>query len=812
MPATIRVAIRMLARTPGLTLSAIALLAIGLGGGTLLFSAFEAVWLRPLPVRQPEQLVRMVQYVPRIGTRSYFTYRYYRALREHSTTLSAAFGELEWTVAMSLPAPAEQVRVRLATPEFFEELGARALYGRVLSPRDSNAVVLSYGFWERRFHADPRAVGQTITLHGYPFTIAGVMPREFNGLSADNTPEVRASIGAVDQLARGEGPNSVLAHTHLDEFQLDLAGRLKPGVTREQAQAECVALWRAIVQTEPGAEVELRRGMSLAPLERGVSIVRDKFGDAVRLLAAAAGLLLLLVCANVAGLMLAGAAARRSEIAVRLALGATRARLARQMLTESLLLVAAGAAGGWLLAWLLAPMLVHSLPPVRDLATTPLVLALDFRPDARVMLAAFAAAALTAVLVGLAPALAASRTNLDTVLRGVRASHAWRGRKALVVIQVALCTVLVAGAGLLVRTLRELRAVDAGFDTAHVATFTTDPGLMGYTPAQSRALWVNLCARVRDLPGVENASAAARPLMRGSGFKTTVAPAGQTPEAADFLNTSTNSVTPEYFDSMGMRLVRGRGFRASDIGASKPAPAVVNEAFVRRFFPDTDPVGQFFGNTASTAAKPDRVIVGVVKDAKYRGLREPMTPTFYSAADSGFSVLSVRTHNAPEAVIEPERKALASLDPALPFTEIHTLAQEVDASVAPERLTATLAALFGGFAALLSATGIYGLLAFAVEQRRREIGIRMALGAQPVQIGALLGWQTAAMVGSGLAAGLAATLLLAGSLRALLYGIAPSDPASLAAAAALMAAVAAAATAIPARRATRVEPSSALRE
>jgi predicted permease len=808
----LRIAARMLAKTPGLTLSAIMLLAIGIGGGTLLFSAFEAVWLRPLPVRHPEQLVRMVQDLPRLGKRSYFSYRYYRTLKERSTTLSAVFGEAEWYVAMNQPAPAIQLRVHVVTPEFFSELGAQPLYGRLLTPADTDAVVLSHGFWERRFHSDRAAVGRTITLHGFPFTIVGVMPPEFNGTSADNTPEVRAPVGGIMHLARYEGPNSVQPQIDLDEYQLDLAGRLKPGVTLQQAEAECQALWRAMVEKKRDAEMQLQRGMSLDPLERGVSIVRDKFGEAVRLVAGASGLLLLLVCANVAGLMLAGTAARRSEIAIRLALGATRARLARQMLTESLLLVAAGTVCGWALAWICAPLLVRSLPSVRDLATTPLSIALDFHPDARVMLAAFAAAALTAILVGIVPAIAASRTNLDAVLRGVRASQAWGGRKALVVAQVAICTVLVAGAGLLVRTLRELQSVEAGVDTAHVVTFTTDPELMGYLPPQTLALWINLEARVKELPGVVAVAESARPLMRGSGIKTTVAHAGVTPGASDFLNCSVHSVTPGYFDTMGIRLVHGRGFRTSDIDASKPIPSIVNEAFVRRFFPNMDPLGQLFGNSLTTAAPPDRVIIGVVSDAKYRGLREPMTPTFYTTARSGFSVLAVRTHRSPEALIGPVRKALAALDPALPFTEIHTLAEEVDSSVAPERLTATLASIFGGFASFLAAAGIYGLLAFAVEQRRREIGIRMALGAQPRQIGGMLGRQTAILLGAGLVLGLGATLLLAGSMRALLYGIAPTDPLSMVAAALLMAAVATAATLVPARRATRVQPAVALRE
>jgi predicted permease len=802
---TLRIAARMLSKTPGLTGSAIALLAVGIGGSTVLFSAFETVWLRRLPVSHPEQLVRMAQHTPQLGARSVFAYPYYRMLVEHSTTLSAAFGETEWTVALTQPLPAEQVRVRLVTPEFFRELDAHALYGRVLAPDDVDAVVVSYGFWRRRFHADPATVGRKITLHGNRFTIAGVMPREFNGISADNSPEIRAPLGALRQLSRTQ-------EALVKDVGLDLAGRMKPGVTLAQAQAECVAMWRASLEHDPDAAIELKRGMVLDLMEHGLSVVRDKFGDTVRLLAGASGALLLLVCANVAGLLLAGAAARRGEIAVRMALGATRRRLVQQMMTESLLVVAVASAAGWMLAWLAAPLATWALPPIRDLATTPLEIALDFRPDARVMLAALAAAGLMAILVGMAPALSASRTNLDAVLRGARASQAWGGRATLVVIQIALCTLLVAGASLLVRTLAELRAVDPGFDAAHVATFTTDPGLAGYTPERARTLWRTLAARVGDLPGVETVAAAARPLMRGSGYKTTVARAGETPAASEFLNTSMNSISPGYFDAMGMRLVRGRALQAGDIEAQKPIPAVVNEAFVRRFYPDTEPLGQLFGNGYAGPVAPSRVIVGVVRDAKYRGLREPMTPTFYWASDGGFSVLCVRTKGSPVAAIEPVRRVLAALDPALPFTEVHVMSEEVETSIAAERLMAALGAWFGGFAVFLAAAGIYGLLAFAVEQRRREIGIRMALGARPGQIGALLGRQTALLTAVGVATGLGATLLTAGWIRTVLYEIAPADPVSLALAAAMMAAVAAAATLVPARRATRVQPASALRQ
>src|SRR5579871_752650 len=507
----LRIAARMLAKRPGFTVVTASLLAIGIGASSLMFSAFESVWLRPLPVRHPEHLVRLVQRIPQLGTRSYFFYTFYQALRAHSTTLSGVFGENEALVPLNEPLPSEQIRVHLATPEFFQELGVAALYGRALSPDDAKdepgdiPAVLSFGFWQRRFQSDPAVLGRTIAMHGHRFTVVGVMPREFNGISVDNAPDVRVPLRALSLLANSE------RQAKLDEVTLDLGARLRPGVTIERAHDESLAIWRTAVEEWYGrqkdygpryAQQELSRGMEFDPLEHGVSVLRDKFGSVLQLVMISVGLLLLMVCANVAGLLLAGAAARCGEVAVRLALGASRLRLVRQMLVESLLLTAMGAAGGWLLAWISAPLLIRALPPVRDLATAPMTLSLDLRPDARVILVSLAAALLTSVLFGLAPALSASRISLDSVLRGIRAAQGWSGRRALVIFQVALCTLLLAGAGLLVRTFEQLRNLDPGFDSEHVVTFTAYPDLSAYSEEQSRNFWSALQSRVRDIPGV----------------------------------------------------------------------------------------------------------------------------------------------------------------------------------------------------------------------------------------------------------------------------------------------------------------------
>jgi predicted permease len=814
----LRYAARMLAKTPGFTLVAVALLGAGIGANAVIFSALDAVLLRPLPVKHPEELVRMVQRSPQLGTRSSFEYPFYEALRDHSTTLAAVFGEEELWVALNEPRPAEQIRLSLVTPEYFDVLGVPAHIGRTLAPDDAkeNAglipAVLSYGFWRRRFDGDPGTIGGTLTLHGHKFAIVGVMPREFNGTSLDTSPDVRLPVRAAPLLLDANRPATLA-----ELVNLSVAGRLKPGVTRFQAKAECFSLWRAAAEAawkeHPDIlDAELRRGMDVDPLDHGTSILRDKFGNALQLLIASVGLLLLMVCANLAGLLLARSTARNEEIALRLALGATRARLVRQMLTESALLAGLGSAAGLVLALVSTPLLVRALPPMRDLYTARVAISLNIGVDRRVLLFSFAISAITVLLFGLAPAIGASRANLDSVLRGTRAAGGWRGRQALIVLQIALCTVLLAGAGLLARTLEQLRRVDPGFDAGHLITFTTVPSLAGYTVEQAKSLRLALTDKVRQIPGVLSVAIAGRGLMRGSGIITTVTPAGQQPGPGDFLNTSINSVTPGYFETMGMRIVAGRDLTPADERNHKPPlSVVVNQAFVQHFFFGQDPIGRRFGSGNTPEANE---IVGVVSDAKYRSLREPMRPIYYNVwqdqSDQSMQ-LEIRTRTRPQSLVEPVRQALAALDPDLPFTEIETMSDEVDASAAGERLTATLASIFGALAAVLAAIGIYGLLAYAVAQRQREIGIRMALGARPSDIGEMIGAQALRMVAAGVALGVGAAMIIAPLLRSLLYGVAPSDSVSLCAAALFVAGIAAAATAIPVLHATRIDPASALR-
>jgi predicted permease len=817
----LRFAVRMLRRSPGFSLVVIGLLAAVIGSTVLIFSVFDAVLMRPLPVTRPDELVRMVQRIPQVGTSSRFHYSFYRMLSERSTTLSAVFGEAVLDVGMNEPAPAEQIRVHFSTPEFFEALGVRPLHGRTLSEDDAKDIpgmppaVLSYGFWRRRFNGDTGALGRTILLRGHRFVIVGVMPREFNGISADTAPDVRVPLRTLRLLA----PPPL--DSNLELAALDLGGRLKPGITRVQAQAECRAMYPRAIEasaTDPDLEArakfELRFPLELDPLERGVSILRDRYGAALKLLIASVGILLLIACANVAGLLLARGAGRREEIAIRLAIGATRVRLARQMLAESCLLAALGALGGLLIVFALTGTFVRVLPPIRDLATRRLALSLELGLDHRVLFFSLAISVLTVLFFGLAPAISASRTSLDGILRDARPSANWRGRRVLIVFQIAFSTTLLAGAALLLRTFEGLNGVDPGFDRDHVVTFTCNPSISGYTARQASALVQALTERVRGLPEVLSVGLASRGLMRDRGIGMTVAPTGDRVSAADFLNTSVNSVSPGYFDTLGIRILRGRGFTGADDPRARPAKVVVNQAFVRRFFQDGDALGRRFGASGPGGITgPDFEIIGVASDAKYRSLREPMTPTCYTLRNPASSfVLHVRTRGRPESIIQPVRRVLASLDPALPFTEISTLAEDVEASTAAERLTAGLASSFGALAALLTGVGIYGLLAYAVALRQREIGIRMALGARQGHIAALIGRQVLGMVAIGVAVGLGSAAVITPWIRSLLYGIAPSDPKSFAAAAFFLVLVATVATAIPVARATHIQPAAALRQ
>jgi predicted permease len=819
----LRFALRVLARNPGSTALIVALLALGAGASTTIFSLFDAVLLRPLPVRHPEQLVRMVQQrFPKLGVRSEFPYLYYKALRDRSKTLGTVFAETDWYehVRMTAPEPAEEITVRGVTPEFFDALGVRAWIGRLLRADDATRnfdtppAVLSYNFWRKRFGGNRSSVrGQTLAINGHRFAIIGVMLPGFHGLSLDNGPDVRIPLQAYSLL---------IPDFNVDHAEFELAGRLKPGVSQSKAQTECLTIWRPLMKdyyqkTEerlPAAISELlKRGMEVQSVERGTSILRDNFGDVFRLLMASVSLLVVIVALNVAGLLLARAAARQREMAVRLAIGGTPLRLARQLFAESVLLSAFGAVGGLIIALITMPLAVRSLPPVRDLYTSIVPISLDAGLNGRVFSFLLASSVITTLIFTVSPVAAMSRLSIDRVLRTVRSSSSFRGRQLLITAQIALCTFLLATAGLLVRSFEQLRHTPSGFATDSVATFRCDFGISKH----SSGVIEPLIARVREIPGVVSAATSSSGVMREHGIFATVVPAGRRITRTDFMDSNANRVSRDYFITMGMHMLAGRDFIPSDAPKPKetiPVKAIVNHAFVRQFFPGSNGIGKQFGTgVEGSIASAENEIVGVVSDAKYRSLEDPIRPMFYSLEtdiDDDF-MLNVRTRMRPEGIIQPVRQALASVAPGLALLETGTLAQAVEDTTAPKRITATLASLFGTVATLLAGIGTYGLLAYAVTQRRREIGIRMALGAQTADVAKLIGGQTLAMSATGIAAGLAAALLIGPAIRSLLYGVSPQDPTALAAAAIFVVLIAIAATVGPASDAIQIQPAETLR-
>lgn len=817
-----RFGLRLLRGSPVFTAVAALLLGIGISANTLIFSVVDALLLRQLPVTRPEELVRIVE----VHSTGFETWELLHGqcaeLARRSTMLRDVICQAGIDAALTEPSSTERVRVHAVPAHFFSSLGAGARLGRVIGPGDDRAAtppaVLSYGFWQRRYQGDPSTVGRTVVLHGHPFQVVGVTPREFNGFAADTSPDLRVPLECDRLLLDAGDVRDENGYGYGGRAPVEVYARLRPGVSLAAAQSETeaqlVAAYDALL-TSPKITPDRRKALldtnyRVQPIANGVSTLRNQFARGLTLLMAGVGLLLALACINVAGLVLARAAAREQELAIRLAIGATPWRIARQVLTESLLLAIAGGAIGLCLAYAAKPLLVAALPPIRDRAAVLQPLAVRVDIDTRVLAFSLAITAAATLLFGLWPAIGARRVVSARGFSGGR-----RVRNLVLVAQVGLCTLLLCGSALLLENLGRMRSMDAGFERDRIVTFTIDPGLRGYPLEKARLLSKQLLDRTRELPGVAAASLAGRGLMRGTGVKATMAPAGQRAAASEFLNTSLNSITPGYFETMGMRVTRGRDFTWSEPVGRKPAPVIVNEAFVRRFYPGQDPLGKRFGNASPhAAAEPANEIVGVVNDARYRSLREPIQPITYSSATQGFDrtfILHVRTGARPEDLAGPVREVLRQLDPDLPIIEARTLHSEIEDSMWQERLLASLSALFGVIAALVAAIGLYGTVDFAVRSRYREIGIRMALGAGASRILTLLSTEILLLTGGGIALGLLGSAAAAPWLRSVLYQVEPADPGAIAAAVAFFAAVAAVALAPPYWRALQTDPATALR-
>jgi predicted permease len=844
MPRDFAFGLRQLRRHRTTSALAILLLGIGIGANTLVFSLVNELLLKPLPVRDPENLFLLQRNLPlQVRPDTFYPYLLYSEVVKKSPLLSAAMAEQGWYEAATFPMRSGNsvrlVRTQLVSPNYFEGLGVNAYAGRLLSQTDADPTgtgsegtpaVLSYQFWQSEFGGNRAAIGRTIRLKETPFLVVGVLPREFHSSDIDRAPDVRLPISAalplygkpVDSLFRGTQSFQILLRLAPGVSPARAAEALRPDFQRTEEWMQRQAAAQRKDGLGPPLDEVLREiheaRFSLLPIGHGASQLRDQFARALRLLLGGVGLLLVGVCANVAGLLLAKSNQRRKEMGIRLAVGASRRQLIGQLLTEHLLLALPAAALGAAMAYALAPALLGLLPTPRDLGQVSSPLILSISPDLRVLAFAAAVTVCCVLFFGLLPAWHATRVSLATELKAGRGqSHSTRAALAPVVVQVAFGVVLLSAAALMLRTFWNLEHLDAGFDRDHVIEFTSQPDAAGYTIQQTGAFYRTLKEKVAALPGVVSVAYADRGVMRGVGMKMTVAPEGVTLPSNTFLNTSFNRVSPGYFGAMGIALLAGRDLTTRDGDVDlKPLPIVVNRAFAAAFFPGQDPVGKLLVQGRDGKHAPTYTIVGVVATAKYRSLREPDPPTFYSAmpdtqVDAG-ALLYVRTHGAPGGISGEVRQTLAALDPAVPLVETLTLNEEVETSLWQERLVAILSAFFGGAAALLAAIGLYGSLAYSVEQRRREIGIRVAVGARFGHIAQAVCSPIALAVSLGVAAGVTASAMLLRLTGHLLYGVRPLDPLSMILAVGLVYLCACAAAAGPARRAARIDPASALRE
>ncbi len=808
----LRYGVRMLLKNPGFMLIAVFTLALGIGANTAIFTLLDKVLIRPLPVEQPHQLVTFVEDAG--GAPGIFSYPLYADLRDRNDVLSGVVAYEQRSFSMSDGSQSERVIGQIVSGNYFATLGVRPALGRFFLPEEDRTpnthpvIVISHGLWRRRFGADPALVGKTVSLNGYRYTVVGVAPSEFTGTTRGTVNDVYVPMMMQAQVEpRRDG---VLENRNAGWLQL--IGRLKPNVSSEQAQAALSLLTDEPGQTSPGAPSAKDSGnfanrIFLMDGSRGHTDRVKDLALPLKLLMGVVGFVLLIACANVANLLLARASARRREIAVRLAVGASRWRIVRQLLTESTILAALGGGAGLLIAnWFTGLLLgfqqqINKVPRAFDGSLASL--------DGRALGFTLGLSLLTGIVFGLAPALQASKPVIVAALKeetpglGGRARR-WSLRNLLVVTQVALSIVVLIGAGLCVKSLRALQAIDPGFEPAKVVTASFDLSQNGYNEARGRQFIAQLSERVAALPGVEAVSFA---IIVAFSDITWLSPAtieGYQPQPNERLGFNFNFISPNYFQTLGIPLVSGREFTAQDT-AGAPRVFIVNEATARRYWPGQEAVGKRVN---------DGVVVGVVKNSREKVLTEDPRPAIYMPLLQKYlpaQTLHVRTATGAQTLLAAVRREVQAIDATLPIYNLATLAQQKDGLLYTERLAAALLTLFGLLALSLAAVGIYGVLSYAVTERTREMGIRMALGARPRDLLKLVVGQGMILTFIGSVIGVVAAFALTRLIAKLLFGVSATDPLTFVVIPLVLTGVALLACWIPARRATRVDPLVALR-
>jgi len=810
----LRYGLRVLMKTPAVTGIAILTLALGIGANTAIFSLADAFLWSRLPVKDPDQLVFVYERLPGGRTQGSFPYAAFEQFRDSNHSLSGLFAYDDTRVALTIDGQPEYVAADFVSGGYFDVLGVGAARGRTFTAEDDQpgrpvVAVISDRYWQRRFGRNPAVVGVTTYVGRVPVTIIGVTPPGFFGRKA-------AGRSADVVLPMFIQPRLGLK----DHDTFPVMGRLEPGVPLEQAREDLDVINRRALMEAAGAAVSPRaaqeirqRAIQLAPAVRGKTSDGTDLGTQLPILLAVVGVVLLIACVNVANLQLARATARQKEIAVRLSIGAGRGRLVRQLLTESLLLGVLGGALGLILAgWG-----VGLLTAVLSLGRSPIVF--SFSASGRLLAFTTAVSLLTGVLFGLSPALAATRVDLSPMFKGGAersTSGPWRQRlaRSLVIAQMALSLALLVDAGLLIRTLQRLYTVDPGFERETVLLTWVSPALHGYDQARESALYRELLTRMNAIPGVQSATLSRYRLVTGDPYRE-VWVRHAASSAEEGRRVYCGVVGPRFFETMGITLVQGREFSVTD-DAAAPRVALISESLARRAFPGGHPIGQQIGFDGSRTAA-DAQVIGVVRDLNRRLVeRAPeeaiYVPVAQAPPDSlGQMNLVLRTTASPPSITAAVRSAVGSIDKDLPVEALQTQAQEVDDYLGGRRSLAEILGFFGALALLLAAIGLFGTMSYAVGRRTREIGIRLALGAQKTDMLWMVLREASLQVVAGIAAGAVTALAATRLIASVLFEVGAADPLTFATAIFVLTATALAASYLPARRATRVDPMASLR-
>jgi predicted permease len=795
---------------------AILSLALGIGANTAIFSLIDSVILKTLPVNHPEQLVQVA-----MGKNQSFTNPIWEQLRDRQDVFSGIFAYGGARFNLAAGGEARYAQGNYVSGQFFDTLGLHAIAGRTFNPSDDRpgcpgTAVLSYGFWQKQYAGNSSVVGKTVSLENHPFEIIGVLQPGFTGFDVGSNKDLYIPL-CTEKIIAGE--TSMLDKR--SAWWLRVIGRPKPGVSANQAEARLKTLAPQVFEgTVPprwkGEQQQsyLKNSFDLQSAANGLSAIRRQYQQALMVLMAIVGLVLLIACANVANLLLARGAARQREIAIRIALGSGRGRLLRQLLTESLLLSLTGAALGILFAQWGAKLLVNFLSS----GGNPVYL--DLTIDTWVLAFTAGIAVVTGLLFGLAPAWRATRVDPQSAMkaqgRGVVEGSRFGIGKALVVVQVALSLVLVVGAGLMLSSFFQLETLNPGFDSGRILLVSVDLRNGNYPQARRGTVFEQMLSRLRALPGVRSASISNMVPISGSFWNDNIQIEGYKSKGKDDTLVYFNEVSDRFFETMGTALVAGRDFNSHDTPQSQPV-AVVNQTMAQRFFAGQNPIGKRYRTEEGNTLTPPVEIVGVVKDAKYGSLREETRPTAYLATNQNAKPATsanfeVRTaEGAPTAWISAVKSSIAEVNPDISL-RFKSLALQVDESLARERLLATLSGFFGFLALTLAMIGLYGVMSYNVARRQNEIGIRMALGAQHDQVLRMVLREVAVLIAAGLALGSAVSIGSTRLIESFLYGVKPNDPRTLLVAATILAAVATLAGFLPARRASRLDPMTALRD